>query len=300
MDISKLESFLTLVKTKNFAKASDRLYISQPALSKRIQSLEQELDAPLFNRIGNHNFLTLQGEAFQKFAEEMVATYYRARKYLEQIENMEHGTLSFGATNFIGVYLMPKIIELFSKRYPNIQINMIINSSQNILEMLHRNQLEFIFLSDYVLTSPENYVNKAITEDCLKLVVGNRHPLFGKTKCNLQDVKDDVYITKKAQSSQYKFLKDVFHDYHFDFERKLIISMQEAIKECVVHNIGISIMSERMVEREVAAGLLTAMDFCDKPVKRNIECVYIQNKLLTPAAKEFMRYSEKMYANASL
>ena len=138
MDIAKLESFLTLAKTQHFAKAADKLYISQPALSKRIRALEDELGVPLFDRMGNQTFLTIHGEAFRPFAENIVATCNSAKEYIRQIENMEHGVLNFGATNFIGVYMLPAVIARFHKKHPNITINMNINTSQTILEMLHK------------------------------------------------------------------------------------------------------------------------------------------------------------------
>lgn len=289
MDITKLESFLTLAKTQHFAKAADKLYISQPALSKRIRALEDELGVPLFDRMGNQTFLTIHGEAFRPFAENMVATCNSAKEYIRQIENMEHGVLNFGATNFIGVYMLPAVIARFHRKYPNITINMNINTSQTILEMLHKNQLEFVFLSDYIIGDPENYVIEQYWQDYLKLIVGTQHPLFSKKSCSFFDVQNDLYITKKKQSSQYKFLDHIFQQYHFDFKNKLFISTQDAIKEAVVNNVGISIMSELAVEREINAGLISALNFTETPICRNIQYAYVKNKYLTPAAKTFLQ-----------
>ncbi|MFW5646099.1 MAG: LysR substrate-binding domain-containing protein [Acetivibrio ethanolgignens] len=72
------------------------------------------------------------------------------------MENMEFGTLNFGATNFIGVYLLPEVIAKFHDIYPNITINMVINSSKNIFEMLQKNQLEFFLNMDFILI--KNYI----------------------------------------------------------------------------------------------------------------------------------------------
>lgn len=288
MDTAKIESFLVLAKTQHFANAADRLYISQPALSKRIQALEAELGVPLFHRMGNRTFLTIQGEAFQPYAEQIYATYNSAREYIKQIETLEHGTLNFGATNFIGVYMLPAIIAKFRRKYPSITINMIIHPSQNILEMLHKNQLEFVFLSDYILDNPEAYVIEHYWNDELKLIVGNEHRLFHEKSCSFFDVKDDLYITKKENSSQYKFLNRIFEQYHFDFPNKLFISTQDAIKEAVVNHVGISIMSELAVEREVAGGYIGMLDFKETAILRNIQYVYIKNRYLTPAAKAFL------------
>lgn len=288
MDFEKIESFLTLAKFQHFTKAADELYISQPALTKRIHALEQELGVPLFNRMGNQTFLTIHGEAFRPYAESLIATYNSAKEYIRQIENMEHGTLNFGATNFIGVYMLPAIIARFSKKYPNITINMNINSSKTILEMLHKNQLEFVFLSDYILEENDDYIIEHYWQDNLKLIVGNEHPLFHEKSCSFFDVKDDLYITKKKQSSQYKFLDQIFRKYNFDFSNKFFISTQDAIKEAVINHVGISIMSELAVEREITMGLLAALDFKETQIQRNIQYVYLKNKHLTPAAQVFL------------
>lgn len=289
MDIDKLESFLILAEVKHFAKASEQLYISQPALSKRIQTLENELNVQLFNRIDKKVFLTIEGEAFKKFAEEIIASYYSAKEYIKQIENLEEGTLNFGATNFIGVYLMPKLISLFHKQFPKIKINMVINSSKNLLKMLHKNQLEFIFLSDYVINKNDSYIIKNYINDSLKLIVGNKHRLYGKSSCSLFDVVNDLYITKEPYSSQSKFLSTLFKKFNFDFKNKLFITNQEAIKEAVINNLGIAILSTNSFKRELENGLISSLSFSELEIKRDIHCIYIKNKLLTPAAREFIK-----------
>lgn len=204
------------------------------------------------------------------------------------MENMEFGTLNFGATNFIGVYLLPEVIAKFYDIYPNITINMVINSSKNIFEMLQKNQLEFFFASDYVISDTKRYLVNKYCVDELKLIVGSKHPLFAQNSCSLFDVQKELYITKNKKSSQYRFLEGIFSQYGFHFNKELYISHQEAIKESVIHNIGISVMSSKMVEREVQAGLLSTLNFEETSIKRNIQYVQMKDKVLTPAAQKFL------------
>lgn len=294
MDIAKIESFLTLCKYQNFAKTSDILFISQPALSKRIKSLEDELGVPLFNRFDNHTYLTIQGEAFKPYAEQMLALYNSAKEYIQQIETLENGTLNFGATNFIGVYIVPKLIRIYHELFPSVKINMVINSSKNILEMLHKNQLEFVLLSDYIVDDFDEYIIKSFFKDQLKVIVSKDHPLAQKDACTLKDIENELFITKKESSSQYRFLKNIFNHYDFDFKNKLFISNQEAIKESVVNNVGIAIISTIAVQREIDNGLIKALDIEGIDINRNIQYVYIKNKFLTPAAKEFISLIEDL------
>lgn len=184
--------------------------------------------------------------------------------------------------------MLPAIISRFRKKYPDITINMVIHSSQTILEMLHKNQLEFVFLSDYIIEQPEIYVIEHYWQDELKLIVGNQHRLFGRKSCSLSDIKNDLYITKEKNSSQFKFLNKIFKQYHIDLPNKLFISTQDGIKEAVIHNVGVSIMSELAVEREVQTGFIGMLQFDELSIQRNIQYTYFKNKHLTPAAKAFI------------
>lgn len=287
MDFEKLNSFVLLANVGNFTKAADLLFISQPALSKQIQSLENELKVPLFDRLGKQTFLTIQGRQFKSYAEEMLATYLSSVEHIRQIESLATGTLHFGATNFIGVYLMPQVIAQFHEIYPNIKINMVINSSRNILDLLHKNQIEFVFLSDYIIGDNDKYVAKDYVPDELKLIVGNKHPLFSKSSCSLFDLENELFITKSETSSQFSFVQKQFSSLHFDITNRMFISHQEAIKNSVINNIGISFMSTRAVEREVKAGLLNTVDLKELKLTRTIQFVYEKGRHLTPAAKEF-------------
>ena len=107
--------------------------------------------------------------------------------------------------------------------------------------------------------------------------------------CSLFDVADDLYITKEPTSSQSKFLDKIFKKHNFDFNNKLFISHQEASEESVINNIGISILSVNYVKRELESGLVTALDFDEEDIQREIQYVYIKNKFLTPAANEFIK-----------
>ncbi|MGF0040426.1 LysR substrate-binding domain-containing protein [Peptoniphilaceae bacterium SGI.131] len=300
MDLEKLESFIMLARVKNFTEAADNLYISQPALSKRIRSLEAELRVPLFNRIGKKTFLTSEGEYFYKYAKNTVASYNLLLEHISQLRNLEKGTLKFGATNFIGVYLMPQIILEFTKKYPNIDIQMTINSSKNIISLLENNELEFIFISDYILDENNQFVSRKLTSDRLKLIVSKDNPLANKTLCSIEEIEGQKYITKGGKSSQTKFLSKIFDKAGYELSNKLIINNQEAIKEAVCQNIGFGIMSEKAVEKELRDGSIKTLEIEGFDLSRDIEYVYIKDLFLTPAAKEFIRIANEIYKGEDL
>lgn len=291
MDIIKLESFLVLAKYQHFTKAADRLYISQPALSKRIHSIEEELGTALFYQVGSRIYLTAQGKAFIKYAKDLLTAWNGAKKYIKQFDRLEEGELFFGTTNFIGVYVLPRIISQFQERYPKIKINMQIDSSKNILDLLYKNKIEFAFLSDYIDKDEDTFDINDYLLDELRLIVGSKHPLFTKNSIQLKDVKNDKFITKKENSSFFKFLKNNFHE--LPFKNLMIISTQSAIKEAVINNVGISIMSKLAVEREVEYGLIKAFELKEFTFSRKLQYLYIKNRYLTPATLAFLNLLEE-------
>jgi DNA-binding transcriptional LysR family regulator len=289
MDIEKLQAFITLAKTKSFTKTADALYISQPALSKQIQSLEQELQVPLFNRAKKSSNLTIYGEYFQAYAQNILMNFLNAKEHIKQIENLEQGTLSFGATNFIGVYLVPPILAFFRQLYPGITINMTINASKNILNLLNSYNLEFILLSDYVKIDEERFIRKTWRTDQLKVIVGHQSPLYKKRVLTIEDLNNQVLITKSKTSSLYKFLIPKLIKDGLQLSHPLFISNQEAIKQAVINNIGISIMSPLAIQLEEKLDLIKALPIKGETFNRKISIVHERNRHLTPATIEFLK-----------
>src|SRR5690625_360018 len=113
MDVSKLKTFLTLADCLSFTEAAEKLFCSQPSVSMQIQSLEQDLNTKLFDRHGKKTYLTTQGELFKTYAEQIINTAEAAKEHLHRTEDLSYGTLSFGASNFVGVYLLTKILTEF-------------------------------------------------------------------------------------------------------------------------------------------------------------------------------------------
>lgn len=286
MNIQKLISFLTVAEYESFTKASEVLYLSQPAISKQVDSLENELNVKLFDRVRNKISLTIQGKHFKTYAEEIVKLYHNAKDHVVQIENLEEGSINFGSTNFIGIHLMPKILNEFHSEYPNIDINLAINSSNKLFNMLEKQEIEFVFLSHYVNIDEEKYTSIPFIKDELVLIVGKDHPLFHDKTCRLGDLSDYTLITKDLRSSLYKFLGENIKK--LNFKKEIIIGNQEAIKHAVVNGMGVAFMSKMAVELEVKSGLINTLKIEDCDLKRDINLVFDKRKYITPAGKAFL------------
>lgn len=288
MNITKLQTFLTLAECLNFTEAAEQLYCSQPSVSMQIQALEQEFGVPLFDRIGKKLYLTRHGELFKPYAEQIVNLLQSSREHIQQLENLSYGTLSFGASNFVGVYLVPAVLGDFNRTYPGIRINMNISSSRQLLGMLETNKVEFLIVSDQIPVDEARFHAASFYEDELVLILRSDHPLAGQKDCSLEELARETIILKPKKSATRVFLENKFGEYGVSFPNDMEISNLEAIKQSVIHGLGISFVSKFAVSQEIKNGQLTSIPIRDVTFKRGIQYVYYKNKHLSPAAKQFI------------
>lgn len=294
MDLEKLHAFLVLANAGSFTRAADELFISQPALSKQIQSLERELKVPLFNRTKKQSTLTIYGEYFRPYAANILANYHNAREHIRQIENLDEGVLNFGATNFIGVYLMPPCLAAFRKDYPGITLDMTINASRRLLHRLETYELEFILLSDYIPIDESRYRVQLWKHDTLYVTAAPSHPFCSRPCIHAAELNNEVFIVKEPSSSIYKFLHQKLRPYGLCLKHPLFISHQEAIKQATMHGVGLSILPEKSIALETAAGLLRMIPLAETTLTRDIIIVRERDRHLTPAAQAFLALLQQM------
>ena len=122
--LQQLRILKAISSEKNFTKAAERLYISQPSLSKQLKMLEKNLDSTLINRRSNKIFLTENGKIFLQYSERILALCEESCRALIDLKNGDRGNLTIGASQTIGTYLMPQILSLFTQNYPQINLKL--------------------------------------------------------------------------------------------------------------------------------------------------------------------------------
>ncbi|WP_240417207.1 LysR family transcriptional regulator [Paenibacillus periandrae] len=288
MNVNKLETFIILSECLNFTEAAEQLYCSQPSVSMQIQSLEAELGVLLFDRIGKRLYLTQQGEHFKPYAEQMINLLHLAKNHIRQLEDLSYGKLSFGASNFVGVYLLPSLLREYSVKFPNIKINMNITSSSQLVHMLDSNKVEFLILSDRVRIDETRYQRTTFYKDELVLIVNPSHHLAQMQHCTVEDLVNETLIIKPEQSATRTYLEDQFKEYGFIPSKYMEISNLEGIKQGVIHELGVAIVSSFAIQQELNHGLLVKVPIQGIQFLRGISYVYLRNKILSPAAKQFI------------
>ena len=187
----------TIAETKSISEAAKRLFIAQPSLSQALQKIEGDIGTPLFIRHQNGMVLTLAGEKYCKAAYEILNIYNDFENEITYINDLKKGRVTIGITNFMGAYLLPKIVPEFIEKYPNIEIYIREENSSELEKLLLDGNIDFAIMHNHPLKQ-----NKSVHYDVLY-----RDPFVIATKKGYGDYKvkrDNKFPYAKVNINEFK------------------------------------------------------------------------------------------------
>lgn len=201
MNLQQLEYFKVIAETRNFTLASNQLLVTQPALSKAIAKLEEELEVSLFEREGRNIKLSVFGEAFLKYADSALMEIQRGKEKLRDMKRSSDMEIAIASTYCIGATFIPFLISNFFHNHLQVKFNINNQSTEEILKDLKYGKMDFGFFDcveelnaypeiETVLVKKEEYV----------LIVPKHHPLASQEEIALKDLKDENFIVYKDKS----------------------------------------------------------------------------------------------------
>ena len=182
--LQQLRILKAIATEKNFTKAAAILYLSQPTLSKQIQVLEKNLDTLLINRERNKISLTENGKVLLQYSDRILALCEESCRAISDLKNGDRGNLTVGASQTIGTYLMPRILALFAQNYPQISLNVQVNSTRIIAKKIINREIDIALVGGEISDDlKKNLTIQPFVSDELSLIISKSHP-FAKKKKN--------------------------------------------------------------------------------------------------------------------
>lgn len=224
MNLQHLEYFITIAKTKNFTTASNILLVTQPALSKAISKLEEELEVPLFKKSGRSIQLTKFGEVFLTHAQLAINNIEKGIEELQYMKSDDEKNISIAYTGCIGNIFIPFIITGFLDSHSDIKFKFNTNSVEEILQGLRDGKIDLGFFDSidnidkysdiqYELVKKEKYV----------LITPKGHHLSNKTEVSLKELKDELFIAYNNTDDN-----KVSYDKFIGYTPKIVANPSEA------------------------------------------------------------------------
>jgi DNA-binding transcriptional LysR family regulator len=252
--LQQLRILKAVATEKNFTKAAEVLYLSQPSLSKQIKTLEKNLDIVLINRENNRISLTENGEVFLQYSERILALCEESCRALIDLKNGDRGNLTVGASQTIGTYLMPRVLALFAQNYPQIDLKVQVNSTRLIANNVLNREIDIAVVGGEIPSElKKNLTIKHFVEDELSLIISKSHPFAKKKKINKENLYYLNFITLNSNSTIRKFIDNILIQNGIE-TKQLKIVMQfnsiEGIKTAVSLGLGAAFVSSSAIEKE--------------------------------------------------
>jgi len=297
MNLDYFRTFIKIVEKGSFSETAKLMDVSQPAISFQIQAMEKEYGQILLDRSGNKAKPTETGKIFYRFAKEMVRNNELLKEALDELKNVVRGKLVLGASTTPGEYIVPKILGQFKKKFPDIEPELLIADTDDILEKLINHEIDIAFIGREI--SKDNLESKKFASDELILIVHPNHQLAKKKVVALKEVISYPLILREKGSATRKTFENLLKNQGVP-EKNLNVAMElgsiQAILAAVEADLGISILSKWAAEKDLSLGTIKTVPFANINLVRNICLVYNKKRVMTKAQKEFIDFALRKYA----
>lgn len=281
MEIQQLYYYMELCKQKNFTEAGYACNMTQGALSKQIRKLENELGITLIRRNTRKFELSKEGEIFLSYAKKMTGTYEEMLKNVQK--NQE---IKIGCMPVLAPYHFARLVAEFRKEYPDIKLVIDERIASEIQE--NSDRYDFLILRENMMEDQKKFRFSPLYDDKLCAVLYEKHPLYGRDRLQLKELKDDVFIFPERGSGSY----EVFYKSceKAGFEPKIAFEFPQAntIMSFVSEGVGVTITFSTVYREAKCAGV--KMIPLEDELHSVISLFYRKNKPLDYAKKQFLNY----------
>uniref|UniRef100_UPI0030036A4F transcription regulator of rubisco operon n=1 Tax=Cocconeiopsis kantsiensis TaxID=3082010 RepID=UPI0030036A4F len=253
--LQQLRILKAVATEKNFTKAAELLYLSQPSLSKQIKALEKNLDMLLINRESNKISLTENGKVFLQYSERILALCEESCRALIDLKNGERGNLTVGASQTIGIYLLPRVLALFAQNYPQINLKVQVNSTRIISKNVINREIDLAVVGGEIPNDlKKNLIVENFVEDEFSLIISRSHPFAVKKQITKEDLYHLNFITLNSNSTIRKFIDNILIQNQIETKQlKIVMQLNsiEGIKTAVSLGLGAAFVSSSAIEKEI-------------------------------------------------
>jgi len=289
----QLLTFITVVEKKSFSQAARELHLTQPAVTTQIQNLEKYYGVRLLHRDYKFVELTPAGRILYEYAKQILALYEQAQAEMRKLGGLIHGRLNIGATYTIAEFILPHLVGLFKKEFPETKITLYMGNKEEVCRYLAESRCDIVLAAGDCQN--RHITCEKLLTDTLVLVVPPNHPWAERGTIFPSELYQERFILREPGSSCRQLWEKSLKEVGLDPTRLKVImelNSHEAIKRCVELNFGVAVLSEWVIIKEVNLGLLTKVYVEGLSLERNINLVYPKGKI-PPLTQEFLRFCRR-------
>ena len=271
----------------NIARTAEALHLTPPAVSIQVKQLAETMGQPLLEKVGKRLFLTDAGKIVAVACHDLFDRLEQLSQELMAYDGMEKGVLRIAIlTN--AEYFIPRLLAEFSAQHPGLDVSLFVGNRKAILERLAINDDDLYILGQPPESAKVNAI--AFAPNPAVVIAYPQHALVGATNIAPARLGKEPFIARERGSGTRLAYENFFQTHDIKLNIHMELGSNEAIKQIVAAQFGISILSKNTVHAELASGELALLDVKGLPLERRWYVVCPEKKFLTPAAKAFRTF----------
>jgi DNA-binding transcriptional LysR family regulator len=287
----RLQVFHTVARLLSFTKAAESLHMTQPAVTFQVRQLEEYFNTRLFDRTHNRISLTEAGQRVYEFADRIFELYAQMEDAVRDMTGEIRGVLIIGASTTIAEYMLPSLLGDFKKKYPEVNVHLRVSNSDGIVSMVENNDIDLGVVESPVMN--KNLVVEECRKDRLVAIVAPQHPLAAKQQIKIPELLEYAYIAREEGSGTREVIQDYLSEQGMnpgDVHVSMELGSPEAIKGAVEAGMGVAIVSEVTIHKELQLGTLAALEL-DPQIERPFSFVHQKQKFRQRAMDELLEFA---------
>ncbi len=287
--LHQLKVFLEIVHQESITKASESLFLTQPAVSIQLKKFQDQFPLPLTEVIGRKLYVTPFGKEIAKTASKILNEVsnidYKTKAYLGKLA----GKLSISVVS-TGKYVMPFYLSEFVNNHPEVDFSMDVTNKQNVVRDLEENKVDFALVS--VVPEHLNLKRLPLIKNSLYLVGGAQKE---KTRNGSTEriFKEQPLLYRETGSATRNEMEKFIQGRNFPVSKKIELTSNEALKQAVIAGLGYSIMPMIGIKNAVDQGTIVVIPYKGLPIHTQWNIVWLTQKKLSPVASAFIEYIEQ-------
>jgi DNA-binding transcriptional LysR family regulator len=286
MELRQLRTFQTVARLMNFNRAADALNYAQSTVSAQIKLLEEELGVSLFDRLGKRIVITEAGQKLMRYAQKMIDI---EQETLTEISNSETliGSISVRAPQSVGTYLLPSVLQQFKRRYPRVGFDISSCALFTLRQELRSGIIDVAFLFAESVNASD-LTAELVRIEPLVFVSGPNHALTQNIGMTFRDLNGQSIFLPKHDCSYKMQFEEMLTAESISPSVVMEFNSIEAIKQCVIKGLGITLIPEIAVKSELAQKKLEKIPWLDEPLETGVLMIRHKDKWISPALQAFM------------
>ncbi|MFD0051147.1 LysR family transcriptional regulator [Actinomycetes bacterium NPDC127524] len=294
MDIRQLSYFIEVAAHLSFSKASEKLNISQPSLSKMVKNLEDELGATLFDRTTKKMQLTDAGKVVIVQAQEVMKIIQNLSSDLSDVMKIKRGSIKIGIPPVVGSLFFPKLVRDFQMMYPQIEIELVEKGAKKIERLVEDGSIDVgvaILPVDDGLFEKFHFASRE-----LKLIVHSEHRLVNCHQVPLLDLKEESFILFQEDFSLNNRILEACMEAGFEPSISFESSQWDFISEMVANRLGVAFFPDTLC-RKLDSSQIKTVSIMNPGIPWNLALIWRKNKYLSYVSKEFIDFFRSSFNN---